>query len=191
MVGQHLYRVDQYNYGQLSCVDGSEDANPKYDLTFYDSKIFATWDDAMARIRVAVDETVGIPDIHHFILKKIELGGSPDWGVEKLVFDNHGSMLNPDYQPGEIVEIITCDLKEKSAALGFIVRAPRNDEECYLVATTPGVNPEKVDALSLMTPQFPVSDSLKEYFQQCFDTVNEDYEPQQEPSQASVLKIVR
>lgn len=177
MVKQYLYRVDQYNYGQLCCVDGSEDVNPKYQLSFYDSKIYVTWEDAMAHIRQSVDEDVEIPDIHHFIVKKVEIGGSPNWGVEQWVFDNHGTMLNPIYQPGDIVEIITNNLKEKCAALGIVVKEPVDYEVYYLVATAPGVKPEKLETFSLMPPQFPISDSLRKYFRQCFDTVNEDYEP--------------
>lgn len=193
---EYLYRVDKYEYGQISCSGDAENAYPKYNLSHSASNLFRTWEDSMRHIQQEINEDKEYGDIHHFIVKRLELGKSPDWGDMVWLIDSKGNQLDcslfgsdyenaeeqPRFERRDIVEIITINKKEQSVSLGVVVKTPPEyspiqDEGCYLVATAPGVRPEKVESISLMKPHFPISDDLRDYFQKCFETVSYDKKP--------------
>lgn len=186
---EYLYRVDKYEYGQISCSGEGENAYPKYNLSHSASVISKTWEDALDYVKQEVLEDRGYGDLHHFIVKRLKFGGSPDWGDTVWLIDNKGNIIDHSligrpnehlrFRQGDIVETVTINLKEKSVSLAVIVKEPlayplHRDDDCYLIARKTGAKPEKAESIKLMKPRFPISNDLKEYFQKCLETVDYD-----------------
>lgn len=201
-----VYRLRVKTYGQISCYDEAM-AYPKFAMSNYCDLLYRSLEDAKAAFDKMMEDG-SREDLCYFTVTQIELGDSLNLERAVWLFDGNSQLLDysvkgryfgrtPErarFRKGDIVEVITDNLRERFISLAVVVDTPPSSEECwklfnesirtdkgyslascddcYTVADTPACRPKKVQSVCLLPARFPIDDTLKEYFNQCLDSVS-------------------
>lgn len=205
---KNLYRLTHFVYNQISCCDGS-DAYPKYQITEYAVNLYKTRDDAEEYIKNVVSNRELQQEVNHFTVEQLSLGGSTSAIGGTWLYDNYGTLIDysvsgrfygrtPErtrFNRGDIVEVITNNLREKKVTLAIVVYAPpsiehchelfndvlasgdgypltTHEDDCYMVADSLHASPFNVASIQIMVPRFEIAENLRCYLQDCLKTAN-------------------
>lgn len=182
---EYYYQVTEFVLGQISCYDETY-AYPKYHITCNAKVVFRTLDDAEGWMADRATDEEWQSELHHFIVEQRRYGepygrGLPKWLCDRIgkrmdctisCHIDHPITLKPRFKRGDVIELITVNLKVQSASLAIVVDVPERDT--YLVADTIGAKPKKVSYIDVMPTRYPISNNLKEYLHKSLETVSEN-----------------
>lgn len=182
---EYYYQMTKFVLGQISCYDETY-AYPKYHITCDAKVVFRTLDDAEDWMDDRATDEEWQPELHHFIVEQRRYGEPYGRGLPKWLYDRNGKRMDctisrhigntitfkPRFKKGDIVELITVNLKEQTASIAIVVDAPERDT--YLIADSIGAKPRKVSCVDVMPTRYPISDNLKKYLHKCLETANDD-----------------
>lgn len=200
-----VYRLRVKTYGQISCFDEAM-AYPKFAISNYCNQLYRSLEDAKAAaVRIMGGE--GRQDLCYFTVSQVGLGDFVNQERAEWLFDRNCQLLDysvggryfgrtPErtrFRKGDIVEVITDNLRERFISLAVVVDTPPSVEECwrlfnesistgkgysltsqddcYTVADVPG-RKKKVQSICLLTARFPIDDNQKAYFLRCLESAN-------------------